>query len=56
MDFNLICAMLIAYPLHCSFVIGSAYAYFYDFHLTTYGDAVLLAVQCKCYCLGNAFN
>ena len=29
----------------CSFLIGSSYGYFNDFHITTYGESILLAAQ-----------
>ena len=31
-----------------SYLIGASYGYFKDFHISTYGEAILLAIQSEC--------
>lgn len=43
-----ICWLIYLYDLN-SYLIGASYGYFNDFHISTYGEAILLAIQSKEY-------
>ena len=40
--------MLIILVSSNSYLIGASYGYFNDFHISTYGEAILLAIQSEC--------